>query len=96
MFTFFHENAYLFREIAYLIGENGCLFHENGYIIHECLPNSSEFFFNSLHARLNSHYKAWRYKKKKHKKINTCRKCLKEEPTVNKCLLIVDLKPSRL
>ena len=29
------------------------------------------FFFNwdSLHARLNSHYKAWSYKKKKHKKI---------------------------
>ena len=24
---------------------------------------------NSLHARLNSHYKAWGYKKKKHKKI---------------------------
>ena len=31
------------------------------------------FFFNwdSLHARLNSHYKAWNYKKKKHKKIKT-------------------------
>ena len=29
------------------------------------------FFFNydSLHARLNSHYNAWSYKKKKHKKI---------------------------
>ena len=28
-------------------------------------------FFNwdSLHARLNSHFKAWSYKKKKHKKI---------------------------
>ena len=32
----------------------------------------NDFFFNwdSLHARLNSHYKAWRsYKKKKHKKM---------------------------
>ena len=31
----------------------------------------TEFFFNwdSLHARLNSHYEAWRYKKEKHKKI---------------------------
>ena len=32
----------------------------------------SWFFFSnwdSLHARLNSHYKAWVYKKKKHKKI---------------------------
>ena len=36
------------------------------------------FFFNwdSLHARLNSHYKAWRYKKKKHKKIKAYRKSL--------------------
>ena len=34
------------------------------------------FFFNwdSLHARLNSHYKAWSYKKKKHKKIKVYRK----------------------
>ena len=35
-----------------------------------------KFFFNwdSLHARLNSHYEAWSYKKKKHKKIKTYRK----------------------
>ena len=34
------------------------------------------FFFNwySLHARLNSHYEAWGYKKKKHKKVEACRK----------------------
>ena len=33
-------------------------------------------FFNwdSLHARLNSHYEVWRYKKKKHKKIRAHRK----------------------
>ena len=33
-------------------------------------------FFNwdSFHARLNSHYKTWSYKKKKHKKIKTYRK----------------------
>ena len=37
---------------------------------------SKSFFFNwdSLHARLNSHYKAWSYKKKKHKKIKAHRK----------------------
>ena len=29
---------------------------------------------DSLHARLNSHYKAWNYKKKKHKKIQAYRK----------------------
>ena len=36
------------------------------------------FFFNwdSLHARLSSHYKAWSYKKKKHKKIKSYRKSL--------------------
>ena len=26
-------------------------------------------YWDSLHARLNNHYKAWSYKKKKHKKI---------------------------
>ena len=29
---------------------------------------------DSLHARLNSHYEAWSYKKKKHKKITAYRK----------------------
>ena len=34
------------------------------------------FFFNwySLHARLNSHYEAWSYKKRKHKKVKAYRK----------------------
>ena len=34
------------------------------------------FFFNwnSLHAKLNSHYEPWSYKKKKHKKIEAYRK----------------------
>ena len=34
------------------------------------------FFFNcdSLHARLNSHYEACSYKKKKHEKIKAYRK----------------------
>ena len=42
------------------------------------------FFFNwdSLHPRLNSHYKAWSYKKKKDKKIKAYRKSLQKEPTV--------------
>ena len=50
------------------------------------------FLFNwlSLHARLNSHYKAWSYKKKEHKKIKTYRK-----HAVNRCLLILDYKPLR-
>ena len=38
--------------------------------------NTVPFFiyWDSLHARLNSHYKAWSYKKKKHKKIRAYRK----------------------
>ena len=37
-----------------------------------------EHFFNcnSVHTRLNSHYKAWSYKKKKHKRIKARRKPL--------------------
>ena len=55
-------------------------------------------FFNwdSLHAQLSSQYKAWSYKKKKHKKIKAYNKSLQKEPTVNRCLLILDLKPFRL
>ena len=36
----------------------------------------SRVFLNwdSLHARLNSYYEAWSYKKKKHKKITAYRK----------------------
>ena len=34
--------------------------------------------------------------KKKHEKIVAYRKSLEKEPTVNKCLLILDLKPSTL
>ena len=35
-----------------------------------------KFNWDTLHARLNSHYKAWIYKKKKHKKIKAYRKSL--------------------
>ena len=54
------------------------------------------FYSNSLHARLNSNYKAWNYKKKKHNKIKAYVKSLQKEPTVNRRLLILDLKPFRL
>ena len=42
--------------------------NNNDLMLHKQLIN---FFFNwdSLHERLNSHYEAWSYKKKKHKKI---------------------------
>ena len=50
---------------------------------------------NSLHARLNSHYKVWSYKKKKHKKTKAYRKSVSKGPTVKTCLLTLDLKPLR-
>ena len=57
-------------------------------------PKETHFFnWDSLHARLNSCCKAWSYKKKKHKKIKAYRKSLWKEPTVNRCLIILDLKP---
>ena len=53
------------------------------------------FFFNwySLHARLNSHYKACSYKKRKRKKVKAYRKSIQKEPTAKRYLLILDLKP---
>ena len=55
------------------------------------------FFFNwySLQARLNSHYEAWSYKKRKHKKVKAYRKSIQKEPAVKRYLLILDLKPLR-
>ena len=50
---------------------------DNTPFISEATPeNVMSFFFNwdSLHARLNSHYEAWSYKKKKHKKVQTYKK----------------------
>ena len=34
----------------------------------------------------------WSYKERKHKKIKAYRKFLYKEPTVNRCLLILDLR----
>ena len=49
----------------------------------------------SLHARLNSHYEAWSYKKRKQKKIKAYRKSLYKEATVKRYLLMLDLMPLR-
>ena len=46
------------------------------YILANEIKNFFFFDWDSLHARLNSHYKAWSYKKKKHKKIKAYRKSL--------------------
>ena len=37
----------------------------------------------------------WSYKKKKHKKITAYSKYVLKEPTVKRCLLILDIKPLR-
>ena len=44
-----------------------------------CERDRDNFFFliwNLLHARLNSHYEAWSYKKRKHKKVKAYRKSI--------------------
>ena len=66
------------------------------FLFWTCLNLMIFFNWDWLHARLNCHYKAWSYKKKKHKKITTYRKSLYKEPAVNRCLLFLDLKPLRL
>ena len=38
---------------------------------------------------------AWSYKKKKHKKVKAYRKSAYKEPTVKRCLLILNLEPLR-
>ena len=45
-------------------------------LLNQNRTTSRSFFCNwdSLHARLNSDYKPWSYKKKKHKKIKAYRK----------------------
>ena len=65
--------------------------------VNESYPIDNDFFKNwdSLHARLNSHYEVSSYKKKKHKNIKACRKSIWKEPTVKRCLVILDLKPLR-
>ena len=51
--------------------------------------------WDSLHAKLNSPYEAWSYKIKKYKKITAYRISIWKEPTIKRCLLILDLKPLR-
>ena len=70
-----------------------------------CTTNTNQFalFFameilfnwDSLPASLNSHCDAQSYKKKKHKKIKAYSKSIQKEPTVKRCLLILDFKPLR-
>ena len=60
------------------------------------LHDNESFFkkknWDSLHARVNSHYQAWSYNKKKHKKIKMYWKFVQKIPTIKRCLLILNLK----
>ena len=64
---------------------------EHSNLVKQNYKNGKKYWLflncDSLHA---SHYKAWSYKKKKHKKIKAYRKSI-----VNRCLLTLDLKPLR-
>ena len=51
-------------------------YHSVGYLRQKIRRESFFFNWDSLYARLNSHYKAWSYKNKKHKKIKAYRKFL--------------------
>ena len=62
--------------------------------LYKCLPYTF-FNYDSLYARLNSYCEAWSSKKKKYKKIKAYRKYVQKNPTVKRCLLILDLKPLR-
>ena len=59
-----------------------------GYIYYRN-AGESFFYWKLLYARLNNHYKAWSYKKKKQKKINAYRKSIQKDRKVNKRLLIL-------
>ena len=81
-FTDCNLNFDIFTKFMILIGQNSAT-HMHGLMVYEKdgLPLQRAFlfiiiFFNwdSPHQRLNSHYKAWSYKKKKHKKITSYRK----------------------
>ena len=60
-----------------------------------CANDFFLFNWDSPNARLNSHYEAWSYKKKSTKKTTGYRKSVEKEPTVKRCLLILNLKPLR-
>ena len=48
------------------------------------------FYWDSLHARLNIHYKVGSHKKRSAKKITGYRKFVWKDPTIKRCLLILD------
>ena len=83
--SFIDQNFLSFIRFQWILHDSGVLFPDssNFYKLKRGGPNFvgclNYFFFNwdSLHARLNSHYEAWSYKKKSAKKITRIKKiCL--------------------
>ena len=70
----------------------GCCLINLPAVYSQIFEASGFFKWDSFYPRLNIHCKVWSYNKKKHKKIKAYRKSLYKEPTVNRCLLILDLK----
>ena len=60
-----------------------------------CFFNWDSWSESRNEERLNNHFEAWSYKKKKYKKIKSYRKSILKGPTVKRCLTILDLKPLR-
>ena len=72
-----HVLCYLLLLVLILLSAawGSAMFSFNGVVVFQGI-GSSFFNMDSLHARMNSHYKAWGYKKKKQKKIKAYRKSL--------------------
>ena len=73
--TAFRKN---FGHISYVL-----LIHDNLVIVAKTASQHKDILFfiininwYSLHARLNSHYEAWSYRKRKHKKVKAYRKSI--------------------
>ena len=71
------SNITSYKALLKLIGTDRCTLMIHSAPVRECIDIlvcavkklCSHSFWDSLHAKLNSHYEVWSYKKKKHKKI---------------------------
>ena len=54
-----------------------------------------QFSIIQISIEIKTTWNSWSYKEKKYKKITAYRKCVQKEPTVKRCLLILDVKPVR-
>ena len=83
----------LHRKLIHLLNRNQHIF----WTATDHHHSAWHLFFNwdLLPVRLNRHYEAWSYKKTNYRKLKVYRKSVQKEPTVKRCLLILDLKQLR-